>query len=87
MVNAEVVRCKPRLLAFLGHALPDGPTRLRLESQGGRSVPVLSHEAAETGPLSRMAVIVERWSRLFLAGEGSDARGKPRNVPTLKRTA
>jgi len=63
VVNAEVVRRKPRLLALLRIALPDGSTRLGLELKSGRSLPVFWHEAARTGLISRMAAIIERWSR------------------------
>jgi hypothetical protein len=53
VVNAEVVRRKPRLLAFLGLALPDGSSRWMNELIEGESVPATWHWHPRTGSITQ----------------------------------
>src|SRR6516165_5105191 len=53
VVNAEDVRRKPRLLAFLGLALPDGSSRRETSSIKDRPAPAIWHRTSPTGSISR----------------------------------
>ena len=53
VVNAEDERRKPRLLAFLELALPDGSSRRKTSSIKDRPVPAIWHRAPPTGSISR----------------------------------
>src|SRR3954452_20503461 len=52
VVNAEDVRRKPRLLAFLGLALPDGSSRRKNSSIKDRPAPAIWHRGPPTGSIS-----------------------------------